>query len=53
MKFTLGGDLRCDLTVLVDTRLLVQANSGGGKSHTLRRLLEPAIRRRILVRRSC
>ncbi len=40
MKFTLGGDLRCDLTVLVDTRLLVQANSGGGKSHTLRRLLE-------------
>jgi len=40
VKFLLGSDLRCDLQVLVDTRVLVQANSGGGKSHTLRRLLE-------------
>jgi DNA helicase HerA-like ATPase len=30
----------CDLDRLVDTRLLVQANSGGGKSWLLRRLLE-------------
>src|SRR6266550_8300047 len=40
MKFLLGDDVRCDLQVLTDTRLLVQANSGGGKSWCLRRLLE-------------
>jgi len=40
VKFLLGAELRCDLQVLVDTRILVQANSGGGKSHTLRRILE-------------
>lgn len=43
-RFILGagesGDLSCSLEVLVDTRLLVQANSGGGKSWCLRRLLE-------------
>src|ERR1700686_1347554 len=31
-----------DLPTLLDTRLLVQANSGGGKSWLLRRLLEQA-----------
>src|SRR6266542_596540 len=40
MKFKLGQDFSCDLGVLVDTRMLVQCNCGGGKSHTLRRLLE-------------
>lgn len=40
MKFDLGPGVRCDLQKLIDTRALVQANSGGGKSHTLRRLLE-------------
>lgn len=40
MKFELGPGVRCDLQALIDTRALVQANSGGGKSHTLRRLLE-------------
>jgi hypothetical protein len=40
MKFELGAGLRCDLQVLIDTRALIQANSGGGKSHALRRLLE-------------
>lgn len=40
MKFELGPGVRCDLQKLIDTRALVQANSGGGKSHTLRRLLE-------------
>src|SRR5688572_14003606 len=39
-RFDLGAGAPCDLDVLVDTRLLVQANSGGGKSHFLRRLLE-------------
>jgi DNA helicase HerA-like ATPase len=29
-----------DLTTLLETRMLVQANSGGGKSYALRRLLE-------------
>ncbi len=40
MKFTIGEGLKCDLDRLVDTRLLVQANSGGGKSWCLRRMLE-------------
>jgi uncharacterized protein len=38
--FTIGPGLTCDLQTLVDSRLLVQANSGGGKSWCLRRLLE-------------
>lgn len=29
-----------DLATLIDTRLLIQSNSGGGKSHTIRKLLE-------------
>src|SRR5689334_10206974 len=39
-KFTIGEGIRCDLDRLVNTRLLVQANSGAGKSWALRRLLE-------------
>jgi len=43
-RFLLGrsqsGPIECALSVLVDTRLLIQANSGGGKSWCLRRLLE-------------
>jgi hypothetical protein len=38
--FDLGSGIRCDLSVLIDTRLLMQASSGGGKSWALRRLLE-------------
>lgn len=38
--FAIGPGLSCNLDRLVDTRLLVQANSGGGKSWLLRRLLE-------------
>jgi uncharacterized protein len=38
--FKVGDGLMCDLSTLVDTRLLVQANSGGGKSWCLRRILE-------------
>ncbi len=40
MKIELGPGTRCDVASLVDNRLLVQANSGGGKSWCLRRLLE-------------
>ncbi len=38
--FDIGPGLRCDLDALLNTRLLVQANSGAGKSWALRRLLE-------------
>lgn len=40
MKFELGPGMKCDLAVLMESRLLIQAQSGGGKSRTLRRLLE-------------
>ena len=35
-----GGHVRIDVERLVESRLLLQANSGGGKSWTLRRILE-------------
>ncbi|HVU29850.1 MAG TPA: ATP-binding protein [Sphingomicrobium sp.] len=35
-----GGEVRVDIEELLATRLLVQGNSGSGKSHLLRRLLE-------------
>jgi len=35
-----GGEVRIDIEELLATRLLVQGNSGSGKSHLLRRLLE-------------
>lgn len=34
------GTISLDLATLIDTRLLIQASSGGGKSWALRRLLE-------------
>src|SRR6266851_3035742 len=37
-----GGKLECDMPTLVDTRLLIQANSGGGKSWLLRLIAERA-----------
>src|SRR3954470_22152702 len=37
---TAGGPASLDLEELLATRLLVQGNSGSGKSHLLRRLLE-------------
>jgi hypothetical protein len=38
--FDLGSGIRCDLPNLIDTRLLIQASSGGGKSWAIRRILE-------------
>lgn len=35
-----SGDMSLDLPKLLETRMLVQSNSGGGKSWALRRLLE-------------
>lgn len=40
MDIALNDDISIDLQKLIDTRLLVQANSGGGKSWLLRRILE-------------
>ena len=40
MKFELGPGVECDLDSLIDSRLLIQANSGGGKSWLIRRILE-------------
>ena len=42
------GKLECDLPALVDARLLIQANSGGGKSWLLRLIAE-----REAFRQSC
>src|SRR6266487_1866166 len=39
-KVAINTTVSIDLPTLIDTRLLVQANSGGGKSWLLRRLLE-------------
>lgn len=39
-KVLLNNSTSLDLPTLIDTRLLVQANSGGGKSWCIRRLLE-------------
>ncbi len=39
-KILINDTVGIDLATLIDTRLLVQANSGGGKSWLLRRLLE-------------
>jgi hypothetical protein len=39
-KTTSGEALQMDLEELLSTRLLVQGNSGSGKSHLLRRILE-------------
>src|SRR5215469_735018 len=44
-----GGKLECDLPALVDTRLLIQANSGGGKSWLLRLIGERAIIQKIVL----
>jgi uncharacterized protein DUF87 len=38
--FEVGHGLTCDIDRLIASRLLIQANSGGGKTRTLRRLLE-------------
>src|ERR1700755_3554066 len=38
-----GDSVALDLEELLSTRLLVQGNSGSGKSHLLRRLLEQSV----------
>lgn len=38
----LNKDIAFDLPKLIDSRLLIQANSGGGKSYAIRRIIEQA-----------
>jgi hypothetical protein len=40
MKSNIGKGINLDISRLVETRLLIQASSGGGKSMTLRTILE-------------
>lgn len=42
MKIKLNNSTSIDLAELIDTRMLIQANSGGGKSYTIRRIIEQA-----------
>jgi hypothetical protein len=42
MKIKLNNSTQLDLDKLIESRLLVQANSGGGKSMTIRRIIEQA-----------
>lgn len=39
-KIHLGKNIGVDLSRLIETRMLIQANSGGGKSYAIRKLLE-------------
>jgi len=39
-SIVIGDNVKLDVSKLVESRLLIQANSGGGKSHAVRRLLE-------------
>src|SRR3954471_2956510 len=40
MKIKLNGTVSIDLDKLIETRMLIQANSGGGKSWAIRRIIE-------------
>jgi hypothetical protein len=42
MKIRLNDKIGLDLSKLIESRLLVQANSGGGKSWAIRRIIEQA-----------
>lgn len=40
MKIKLNDTVSMDLAILIESRLLIQANSGGGKSFAIRRIIE-------------
>lgn len=42
MKLNIGDQLTLDLSKLIDSRMLINANSGGGKSYLLRLIAEQA-----------
>lgn len=49
MKITLGKDAVLDLDKAIESRILVQANSGGGKSYTLRRFIEQTFGKKQII----
>lgn len=48
-KITLGKGVYADLDKLIESRLLVQANSGGGKSYSLRRFIEQTFGKKQII----
>jgi hypothetical protein len=49
MKITLGKSVQIDLDKLIESRLLVQANSGGGKSWAIRRIVEKSFGKKQII----
>lgn len=49
MKIKLSDDVSIDLDKLIESRLLVQANSGGGKSWAIRRLIEQSFGKKQII----
>lgn len=49
MKIKLGGSVSMDLDKLIESRLLVQANSGGGKSWAIRRIVEQSFGKKQII----
>lgn len=49
MKIKLGTGVDIDLDKLIESRLLVQANSGGGKSWAIRRIVEQSFGKKQII----
>lgn len=49
MKIRLGKDVEIDLDKAIESRVLIQANSGGGKSYTIRRFIEQAFGKKQII----
>lgn len=49
MKIKLGTGVELDLDKAIESRMLVQANSGGGKSYTLRRFIEQTFGKKQII----
>lgn len=49
MKIKLSNTVSIDLDKLIESRLLVQANSGGGKSWAIRRLIEQSFGKKQII----
>lgn len=49
MKIKLSDDISIDLDKAIESRILVQANSGGGKSYTLRRFIEQTFGKKQII----
>jgi hypothetical protein len=49
MKIKLSDNVSIDLDKAIESRILVQANSGGGKSYTLRRFIEQTFGKKQII----